>query len=61
MYLHSTSENSTGRTPIIYYALWVLYVLSTVSVVSDFVDDLFGYVSTKNSTRKILFFNQLCS
>ena len=52
MYLHWTSENSTGRTPIIYYALWVLYVLSAATVVGDFVDDLFGYVSIKNSTSK---------
>ena len=57
MYLHWTSENSTGRTPIIFYALWVLYILSATTVVCDLVGGLFSYfVSTNNSTRKNIIF-----
>ena len=56
MYLHWTSENSTGRKQTIFYALWVLYVLSTVSFVSDFVGDLSINVSTNDSTRKNIIF-----
>ena len=41
---------------MIYYALWVLYILSTASVVSDFADDLFSYVSTNISSRKNIIF-----
>ena len=57
MYLHWTSENSTGRTrPTIFYALCVLYVLSTVSFGSDLLDNVFTNVSTNNSTRKNIIF-----
>ena len=56
MYLHWTSENSTGRKQTIFYALWVLYVLSTVSFVSDFVGDLSINVSNNDSTRKNIIF-----
>ena len=57
MYLHSTSENSTGRTrPTIFYALCVLYVLSAVTVVGDLVGDIFTYVSTNNYTHKNIIF-----
>ena len=62
MYLHWTSENSTGRTPTIFYALCVLYILSTVTVVGDLLQNIFLNVSTNNSIIlpvRISFFNQL--
>ena len=58
MYLHCSSSKSRTAT-ILFYALCLLYVLSTAIVVSDLIDVIFQ-VSNNFICKNIIFY-QLCS
>ena len=61
MYLQCQSDKSTSRTAtIVFYAICLLYVLSTVSFISDLVALILG-VSNNSICSKIIIFYQLCS
>ena len=61
MYLQCQSNNSTGRTAtIVFYAICLLYVLSTVNFVSDLAIFIFE-VSNNSICSKNIIFYQLCS
>ena len=60
VYFQCQSNESTGRTTtIVFYAIGFLYVLSTLSFVSDFVA-LILEVSNNSICSKNIIFYQLC-
>ena len=61
MYLECQSNKSTGRTAtIVFYAICLLYVLSTVNFVSDLVILTILEVSSNSICSKNIIFYQLC-
>ena len=58
MYLHCSS-NKSRKAAILFYALCLLHVLSTATVVSDLVTNVFQV--SNNLICKNIIFNQLCS
>ena len=61
IYLQCQSDKSTGRTStIIFYAICLLYVLSTVNFVSDLAAFILN-VSNNSICSKIIIFYHLCS
>ena len=60
MYLQCRSNDSTGRTPtIVFYAICLLYVLSTGSFVSDLVALILEVGNNSICSKNIIFY-QLC-
>ena len=61
MYLYYSSESNKSRTTtILFYALCLLYVLSTVTVVSDLVSLILQVSNIPICTKNVNFY-QLCS
>jgi hypothetical protein len=61
MYLQRPPNQSTGRTAnILFYALCLLYVLSTITFVVDLVTNVLEQVSNNPICKNIIFLNQLC-
>ena len=60
MYLHCSSNNlKSGTATILSYALYLLYVLSTATIVSDLVALMLTV--SNNPICKYIIFHQLCS
>ena len=62
MYLQYQFNKSTSRTTtIVFYAICLLYALSTVDFVSDLVGLILVLVSNNSICNKNIIFYQLCS
>ena len=60
MYFKCQSDESTGRTTnIVFYPICLLYIISTVDFISDFVALILG-VSNNSIFSKNINFSQLC-
>jgi hypothetical protein len=53
MYLQC--ESRPGTATIIFYALCLLYVLSTASIVVDLLANILGVVSNNSTCKNIIF------
>lgn len=57
---YSGYPSNNSRTAVIFYSLCILYILSTVTFVADFVQFILGLRVSGNSICKNIIFYQLC-